>query len=67
MNVKTWLNGPRVHWLASFCVQLQGKNARVVLTAMGMFLGQVERLTGGSDRSEVWRLIEAAMDHHVKP
>ena len=43
-----------------------GKERAVVLMAMGMFLGQVERVTGGSDRSEAVRLIEAAMDHHVK-
>lgn len=42
-----------------------GKERVVVLAAMGRFLGQIELVTGGCDRSEVFMLIEAAMEEIV--
>jgi hypothetical protein len=39
-----------------------GKERVVVLAAVGGFLGQIEMMTGGSNRSEDFRLIEAAMN-----
>ena len=43
-----------------------GKERGVVLAAIGTFLGQIDLVAGSSDRSETFKLIEAAMDAQVQ-